>query len=243
MADMTSILRRRPPTATLVGAGLFILGFLLTEIDWRFLALSALGAFGPGILREWGWVRDKDEFQLEAARRAGYHAYLAGGLTALVLVGMIRAAEGPLEEAGELVIVLLAVMWFTWLLSSLFGYWGPQKTVARILVIFGSVWLIFNIVGNIQGGIVALIMQSLLAVPFFLLAWTARRWPRIAGVILLAVSAFFFWFFGLYEVFGPDPMAKGRFLVIVLFIGPLAASGVMLLGSRSSEESGEGEPA
>jgi len=243
MADMTSILRRRPPTATLVGAGLFILGFLLTEIDWRFLALSALGAFGPGILREWGWVRDKDEFQLEAARRAGYHAYLAGGLTALVLVGMIRAAEGPLEEAGELVTVLLAVMWFTWLLSSLFGYWGPQKTVARILVIFGSVWLIFNIVGNIQGGIVALIMQSLLAVPFFLLAWTARRWPRIAGVILLAVSAFFFWFFGLYEVFGPDPMARGRFMVIVLFIGPLAASGVILLRNRSNEESGEGEPA
>jgi len=243
MADMTSILRRRPPTATLVGAGLFILGFLLTEIDWRFLALSALGAFGPGILREWGWVRDKDEFQLEAARRAGYHAYLAGGLTALVLVGMIRAAEGPLEEAGELVTVLLAVMWFTWLLSSLFGYWGPQKTVARILVIFGSVWLIFNIVGNIQGGIVALIMQSLLAVPFFLLAWTARRWPRIAGVILLAISAFFFWFFGLYEVFGPDPMTRGRFMVIVLFIGPLAASGVILLRNRSNEESGEGEPA
>ncbi len=84
MAESFSPWRRRPAPATLVGAVLVILGFLLTEVDWRFLALCALGTFGPGILREWGWVKDKDEFQMRAVHRAGYHAYLAGGLTAYI---------------------------------------------------------------------------------------------------------------------------------------------------------------
>ena len=241
MAEFLSLFRRRPAPATLIGAVLVLLGFLLTEIDWRFLTLCALGTFGPGILREWGWVKDKDEFQMRAVHRAGYHAYLAGGLTAFVLVGMIRAAGDRLQDVGELVTVVLAVLWFTWLLSFLYSYWGPRRTVSRILLIFGSVWLLFNIIGNIQGGGMALLMQSSLAVPFFLLAWVARRWPRVAGVFLLLVAAFFFWFFGLYEIFGPDPLAKGRFMVIVLFLGPLFASGVMLLGRDSTEETEETE--
>lgn len=241
MAESSSLWQRRPATATLVGAILVILGFLLTSIDWRFLALAALGTFGPGILREWGWVKDKDEFQMRALHRAGYHAYLAGGLTAFVLVGIIRSAGEVAEHAGELVTLVLAVLWFTWLLSSLFSFWGPRRTVSRILLIFGSVWLLFNIIGNIEQGIVAIIMQSLVAVPFFLLAWVARRWSRVAGVFLLLVAAFFFYFFGLYEVFGPDPMARGRIMVIVLFLGPLVASGVMLLGADPTvEEEGAG---
>lgn len=236
----SGIFRRRPAAATLVGVALVVLGFLLAQIDWRFLTLAALGTFGPGILREWGWIRDKDEFQMRSVHQAGYHAYLAGGLTAFVLVGMIRAAGEGVAQAGELVTVLLAVMWFTWLLSSLHGYLGPEKTVSRILFIFGSVWLVFNIIANLGSeyqGMVALLMQSLLAVPFFLLGWVARRWPSIAGVLLLGAAGFFFWFFGLYEVFGPEPMARGKIMVIVLFLGPLFASGVMLLGVRPGGES------
>jgi len=131
MAESSSLWHRRPAVATLVGAVLVILGFLLTSVDWRFLALSALGTFGPGILREWGWVKDKDEFQMRAVHRAGYHAYLAGGLTAFMLVGIIRSAGEAVEHAGELVTVVLAVLWFTWLLSSLYSYWGPRRTVSR----------------------------------------------------------------------------------------------------------------
>lgn len=240
MSEKLGILKRRPPVATMVGAVIFLAGFMLTAVDWRFLALAAVGAFGPGILREWGFLRDKDEFQQEAARRAGYHAYLAGGFMSLVLIGLNRAVEGGVNDAGELVTSVLAVMWFTWLLSSLFGYWGASRTVARILIIFGSIWLIFNVVGHVEAGIVAVVMQSLLAVPFFLLAWAARRWPRVTGVILLAVSAFFFIVFDLHEAFGPDPMERGRLVVIILFVGPLAASGVMLLGQGRQETVGEG---
>jgi hypothetical protein len=239
MVESGSILKRRPPVATLVGGAIFLAGFLLAAIDWRFLGVSAFGAFGPGILREMGWVKDKDEFQLEAARRAGYHAYLAGGFLALVLIGVVRAADDEMRFPSELVSGILGVMWVTWLFSSLHAYWGASRTVSRILIIFGSIWLVFNVIGNIQGGIVALVMQSSLALPFFLLAWLANRWPRVAGVILLGIGAFFFYFFGLYEILGADPLAKGRLSVIILFIGPLVASGLMLLGQRASSSGGE----
>ena len=42
--------------------------------------MAGLGAFGPGILRELGWLNDQDEFQRQAARRAGYHAWLFSAL-------------------------------------------------------------------------------------------------------------------------------------------------------------------
>lgn len=232
-----SLLRKRPATATLIGSGLVILGFFLAEIDWRFLAVSALGTFGPGILRELGWIRDKDEFQMQAVRRAGYHAFLAAGTVAFVLVGMVRAADQGVGQAGELLTVVLVVLWFTWLLSSLVSYWGPRKTVSRILISFGLVWLFFNIIANTGSeytGLLAILMQSLLAVPFFLLAWAAGHWPRVAGILLLLVAGFAFWFFGLYEIFGPDPLAKGKVVVTVLFMGPLLASGLMLLGRGSN---------
>ena len=108
----------------------------------------------------------------------------------------------------------------------------------------GLVWLVFNIISNTGSeymGLMAIIMQSLLSAPFFLLAWVARDWPRVAGVLLLLVAGFVFWFFGLYEVFGPDPLARGRIVVTVLFMGPLLASGLMLLGHEAAQEIDPGD--
>ena len=69
--------RWRPTRTNLVAGALVIAGLFLTEINWWFLLLTALGALGPGFLREVGWLRDKDEFQRRADHRAGYHAFLA----------------------------------------------------------------------------------------------------------------------------------------------------------------------
>jgi len=44
-----------------------------------------VGAFGPGILRELGWLKDQDEFQRRAAHRAGYHAFAVTGLVAFFI--------------------------------------------------------------------------------------------------------------------------------------------------------------
>jgi len=226
--------------SNLVAGSLVLGGFLLTAIDWGFLALCALGIFGPGILRELGWLKDKDEFELRAARRAGYHAYLVGGLMVFLLVAAYRSMGGPedlptpIADASPLVIDILAVMWFTWLFSSLLSYWGALKTARRILYAFGVVWLIFNIKAG-EGDWKTSVMQSLLAVPFFLAGWLAHRWPRIVGVFLLVVSAFCFHLFGLVEIF-TKPLEMGRGVVLVLFLGPLVAPGLALLSMKRTED-------
>lgn len=233
---------RRPPLATLFAGVLFTAGLLLTGIDWAFLALSAVAAFTPGILREMGVLKDKDEFQLEAARRAGYHAYLAGGLFTFLMIAWYRSSEPTVKFPDAFLDAALIVMWFTWLLSSLFSFWGRVRTAVTILVIFGGVWLIFNVVGHMaEAGFMTTLMQSLLAMPFFLAAVLARIWPRVTGVLLLGASAYFFRLFGLGEVFAGDPTLKGRIPVIVLFIGPLVASGIALLGGKTRPEEVEDE--
>lgn len=222
-----------PAWGTLVGFGLLILGFTLTAIDWGFIAIAALGTFGPGIMRELGLLNDQDEFQREASRKAAYHSYLITGLLAFFLVAYYRTTDQIMEGADLVLELFLVILWFTWFFSSLLDYWGPAKTVTRVLMAFGIFWALFNILGNLDS-FVALVMQTLLAVPFFLLAWMATRWPRITGAILIAVACFFFYFFGLYEIFGPDPLAKGRGHVIVLFFGPLFTSGVLLVRPNNS---------
>ena len=229
--------RWRPTRTNLIAGGLVIGGFVLTEVNWWFFLLVAAGTFGPGILREIGWLRDKDEFQRQAAHRAGYHAFLTVGLVAFVLVAFFRSG-GTMEHPHRLVSFFLALLWFTWFFSSLLAYWGAQKTAARVLIAFGSVWLVFAIISNLGPewtGWAALLLHPLLAAPFFVLAWLSGRWPRIAGVLLLAVSIFFFQFFGLFNE-GIEAVASE---VFILLLGPLVTSGVALLCTGKKSEGPE----
>ncbi len=240
MARLLARIGWRPTKATLIAAALIILGMVLMDLNWSFLFLVGLGMLGPGLLRELGWLKDQDEFQRQAARRAAYHAFLVTGFLAFFLVGLLRSGYQGIKDPEEAVSLLLVVLWFTWVLSSLLGYWGPKRTARTILITFGIFWLLFNVVGNLNS-LSALVMQCLLAVPFFALAFAARRWPKVAGVLLIAASGFFFYFFGLYRIFGNEPLARGRGFVIVLFIGPLFASGVALLRCGSSDDPKEKE--
>lgn len=221
-----------PSPATVIAGIIVILGFALSAVDWRFLSLAAIGTFGPGMLRELGILRDKDEFERLISYRAAFHAYLITGLLAFLSIGFLRSHETVRIYPEPVISTFLVILWFTWLLSSLIAFWGPQRMAIRILVGFGIVWLLFNILGNLNN-MMALIMQSLLAVPFFAMAYAARTWPRIAGIFLLVFAGFFFFFFHLYEVFTGDTFERGRTMVIVLFIGPLMASGLALLRSEN----------
>jgi hypothetical protein len=208
-------------------------------VSWAFIVLVGLGMLGPGLLRELGWLRDQDEFQRQAARRAGYHAFLATGLLAFLLEGVLRTGGHGMNDPEEVVSTLLCVLWFTWVLSSLLAYWGPRRTARTVLVTFGIFWFIFAVADSL-GSLVGFLMSSLVAVPFFVLAWAAGRWPRPAGVLLLVAAAYFFRRFDLYRIFGHDPLGMGRGFVVVIFIGPLVASGIALIASRGPRDEPRG---
>ncbi len=226
--------RWRPSPATLIAGGVVLLGFVLAQwYRWGFIALIGIGTFGPGILRELGWLNDQDEFQRRAAHRAGYHAFIVTGLAAFLIYAYTRSGD-TLKEAEELSLVYIALLWFTWMFSSLFTYWGPHKTALRVLLVFGCVWGVFNIIGNLRNP-VAMVMQLLVTTaPFFVLAYVSRRWPRVAGGLLVALSVFF-----LMVYFGTARFDRLLFLVkiatAVLFVGPLLASGVALLKPREEQ--------
>ena len=233
MNNGRSIPKWRPTYATLVGGILVVAGLALTSVSWWFFLLTAAGGFGPGILRELGWLRDKDEFQRFSAHRSGYHAYLTSGVAAILLVAFFRSGERTVDYPLEIATLFLVVLWFTWLLSSLIGYWGAQKAATRILLLFGCGWLAFAVVSNLGDewtGWPALLLHPLLAAPFFFLAWLAQRRPRVAGVLLLAASIFFVYFFGIFR--HQHLALVNQAVTAVLFIGPLLASGVALISAR-----------
>ena len=242
--------RWQPTRTSLVAGGIIITGFWLMSLSWWFLLLVALGTFGPGVLREIGWLNDKDEFQRRADHRAGYHAFLTSGLMAFALVAFFRSGERAIENTHRLATLFLVLLWFTWFLSSLLAYWGPQKAATRMLYVFGSVVLVFTIISNLGSewtGWAALLLHPLLAVPFFGLAWLSGRWPRVSGILLLAVSVSLFLFFGGFRVGNSGPITQGfTFLItesvmFILFLGPLLASGVALLWVRKKDESSADE--
>jgi len=218
---------RRPAVATLVGAGLTTAGILLGALfDMGFMILAGLGTFGPGLLRELGWLHDQDEFRRQATWRAGYHAYLAGGMAAVIVIAVLKRGQANLDGLALPVALLLSVLWLTWLFSALLAYWGPRRATSTTLLVFGTFWLLFSAADSWQDPL-GLLMHSLPALVFFALAWLAQRRPRIAGVLLLAAAAAAIWQFRIYEAFLRQDLSKA--MVLVLFAGPLVAGGVALL--------------
>ena len=229
--------RRVPPPAGLIAGGLVVLGLLLsTFVAWGFLVLAGLGAFGPGILRELGWLRDQDEFQRQAAHRAGYHAYLVGGLATVLVVAALRAGDADIEGPAEWLMLILLVLWTTWLFSALLAYWGGRKTASRVLIVFGSFWAVFVIASVIgepaEDRPLGVLMAFVFAAPFFVLAYTAGRWPRATGALLLAVAAFFLVLVAPMWVARAMPGAAILVTATLLFV-PLIASGIALLREES----------
>jgi hypothetical protein len=234
--------RKAPPLPGLIACGLVILGLMLsTFVAEGLLFVAGLGAFGPGILRELGWLRDQDEFQRQAAHRAGYHAYLIGGLATILIISALRWGGRDIEVSSEWIVLILVVLWMTWLFSALLAYWGAQKTASLILMVFGSFWAVF-VLAHVVGWFVdpsepfsftGLAAGFMFVAPFFCLAYTARRWPRVTGVLLLVVSAVFL------VVVTPTWEARSlqmasTLVTAALLIVPLTASGIALLRHQPS---------
>lgn len=225
----------RLPAAATVSTLLVAIGVLC----WLFvsrglLAVAALGAFGPGLLRELGWLRDHDEFQRRAAHRAGYHAYLAGGTVALLVLAAVEWGAGSVDESAEWIRLIVVVLWLTWLSSTLVSYWGARKTATVVLSAFGAFWAVFvgaTLLGESGGPesasqrLLGIGAGLLVVAPFFVLAWTAKRWPRVTGVALLLSASVLLFVFG-----GRGGLAWSTVILTdTLLVGPLLVTGLALL--------------
>lgn len=224
----------KPSPVTLASGALVIAGaFLAATVDMAFLLFFGLGVFGPGALREVGLLRDQDEFQREAARKAGNRAFLVTGAAATVMVATRQWGTQSIDGESMAPAALLLLLAVTWVLSALLTYWGPRRAVSRFLLIFGSFWMVFVILSNITQPM-GLLIQSAVAAPFFVLAWTAHRWPQATGGLLLLVAALATVRFDLHEAFTREG-ESALFVIILLFV-PLAAGGVALLRWRRDDE-------
>jgi len=219
--------RRGISTVTLVAGVLVVVGAVLAAtVDMVFLFVFGAGVFGPGALRELGILKDQDEFQREASRSAGYRAYLAAGLFLSVWLALAQRGTTNLDSDLALAMVgVLILLVVVWLLSTLLTYWGAQRAASRILLVFGTFWLVFTGASHATEP-AALLMEAPFALAFFVLAWTARRWPRSTGLLLVLLALFVFFAFDLYESF---TVRMAAWPVLLTTFLPLMACGVALL--------------
>ena len=178
---------------------------------------------------------DQDEFQRQAARRAGYHAYLVGGFAAVLTIATMKFREANLDPPATWIAFVLIILWATWLFSSLLAYWGAQKTAARVLVVYGAFWAVFAIGSVLEGpSALAALAAAAFVTPFFALAWMAGRWPRLTGIILLAISAIVFGrLFGFGRGFLERP---SQILTFVLLLVPMISCGIALLKKTRADD-------
>jgi hypothetical protein len=211
------------------------------------LFVAGLGAFGPGILRELGWLRDQDEFQRQAAHTAGYHAYLIGGLVTAIVASAFAWSETGLPNPAEWIRMILVVLWGSWLLSSAVSYWGAPRATRSMLLTFGAFWTVFAVAVLIGDAgdpetpflatLVGVMVGLLLIAPYFVLAWTVGRWPHGTGVALLGIAAVLLFVFR-----GPRgaPWSPAM-LAEILLVGPQIACGIALLRTAGRTATSRGD--
>jgi len=225
LANLVSGCRNFSPVG-IISFGFVAAGLILgATVDMAWLILFALGVFGQALLRELGLLGDRNEFQRQAAFRAGYRAYLVGGV---FLIGVMIAKGWGYKDLGWdqfPIHPFLTAMVMTYFLSYLTDYWGARKAAFRILLVFGIFWLIFAL---LEAGVFGLLTNPFFIVPF-VLAITSSRWPRISGGVLLILSIFMFFFFNLQRILTGD---LGSLFVILLLLLPLLYSGIALLREK-----------
>jgi len=223
-------LRGLTPVGLSAGFIVFLGAILAVTVDMRFILLIGLGAFGPGFMRELGLLKDQDEFARLATYKAGYYASLFAGSGAIILIAIRKAGTVNLDDGtSQAFMITLAIIWLVSIFASLKRYWGVQKAVFRVLIIFGGVWFVFVLLSHINEP-KDLFMGSLVVLPFFILAWLSLRWPRIAGILIVSLGIFCFFLFGMYK-FDPARFMT-RVLVFLLFICPLLVAGLALLTQK-----------
>jgi hypothetical protein len=225
------VTRTRCSAAGLIALALVVVGLLLgTTVHMGFLSLMAAGAFGPGVLRQFGLLGDLDEFQKEAAAKSGLRAYLATGVLLMVVViaenwqGLSLSNDAL--PASTVVILMLVIYYSSYCLS----FWETRKAVSRVLLAFGLFWLVFAVLSHTGGPWSLLVGVLAVPGPFILAAILCRRWPGIIGLLLLGTSVWTIWLFRIIP-FGAthsQEILKNAFTLLLIPL-PLTVAGVALI--------------
>jgi hypothetical protein len=218
----------------LIAVSLVVVGLCLgIAVHRGWMALMAIGAFGPGVLRQLGWLDDLDEFQKEAAAMSGLRAYLAGGL--FLMVALIAETWNRLDLGADLIpaSTVVTVMLVVYYASYCLSFWDTRLAVSWVLLAFGLLWLAFVVLSH-AGEPMALLSEGLVVPgPFILGAILCRWWPRVVGLALLAACASSIYFFHMLPIGETDAQRVFQHVFMLVLIPlPLAVTGVALVASR-----------
>lgn len=199
-------------TADRIGIALVIISLIGMRMGIFSMGLLGLGVFGPPLLREFGLMRDDDDFTRGVMHRAGFHALLP--VVALLTADRIMAnyheslpaawGQHDLYFDLEFLIQLALVVY---VVSFVVQYWGARAGVARVFVGV-AVIAVLQILGahlTHSGAVTAMVAWStaIIAAVLCSLGWFASRKPRAAGVVLLVLCAAALVGFG-FDIAGAD---------------------------------------
>ncbi len=235
------------PYVDWVAFAIGIIGLVGSRFASPLLGFLGLAVFGPPLLREFGLLKDCDEFTQNISRRAGFHSALV--VAAIVFtnhlvfhtVGLLPTGGYPGDDPGwaysmtEIRFILVVVF----LMSSLYQYWGGRLGSFRILLgVFA--FSVLNILetsmkqtelAGKHWGSKILILSLFLA-----FAFAARRRPKIVGTFILVVCLFPF--IESLKIFQSGFVTEGLIYTFPMIVqsGIFAVIGVNLL--RCGEENG-----
>lgn len=225
---------------TMIALVLVAVGLLLgTTTHTAFMILFALGAFGPGLLRQMGLIDDLDELQKEAAAKSGLRAYL---VTAILMMAVVigenwnRIGFGLEKVPASSVVLLMLIVYYA---SYCLSFWDTRKAVSRVLLAIGLFWLAFVVLSHARepGPLIgeALVVPG----PFIVAAVLCRWFPRTVGLLLIAFAMSSIYFFHMIRlgVSFTDSIAFGGFTLLLIPL-PLTVAGVALVadGSRKGDD-------
>lgn len=190
---------RRLPSADWIALGIGFIGLAVGRFFPPVMGLLALAVFGPPLLREAGLLKDADEFTQKVVYRASFHTLLVMALLLFLdrifspWVGVPESLTLTTAFQGFSLEFLRRIMVMVFLLSYLIQYWGPAHGVSRILlgfaVLTGLEMVNYTSYWNAEIPAVYKLVPVGLTVAIFVLAWSARRFPRTTGLILLVFLA------------------------------------------------------
>ena len=125
------------PWSGMISIVLFLAGVVLgLTVQSRLFLLAASGAFLPDLLRLFGILHDRDEFQAQAEADASQLAIVVAGIfvcLTIVLVDIGRISVGSMKSVLIITFILLVGTRFV---AYNVRFWNPFRAAPRLFIVF-----------------------------------------------------------------------------------------------------------